>query len=109
MRIVISVLAILFGALHFVAACTRFKSRDPAARGLAVAMACGGIELICAAVQHLTAGDLRLSDTLLAAGGCVLICAAAYANGKRAGNVHLSHHIVRAAIAALLVAGFVIW
>jgi len=109
MRIVISVSAILFGLLHIVAACTQFKSKNPAARGLAVAMACGGIELICAAVQHLMTGNLRLSDTLLAAGGCVLICAAAYANGKRTGNVHLSHHVVRGAVAVLIVAGFMIW
>lgn len=109
MRIVVSILAVLFGALHIVAAATQFKSKDPAARGSAVAMACGGIELICAVVGHLTAGDLKLSDAMFAAAGCLLICAAAYLNGRRAGKVHLSHHIVRGAAAALLVAGLFLW
>lgn len=109
MRIVISVLAILFGALHILAAVTQFKARDAAARGFAIAMACGGIELICAAVGHLTVGGPSLSDGMFAAAGCLLICASAYANGRRAGNVHLSHHIVRGGIAVLFVIGFLIW
>ncbi len=109
MRIVIIILAILFGLLHIVAACTQFKSNTPAARGFAVAMACGGIATVCAAIAHLTRANPGWVDALTAATGCLLICAAAYANGKRAGNVHLSHHIVRGAVAVLLVAGFVIW
>jgi len=109
MRIVISVLAILFGVLHIIAACTQFRSKDPAARGFAVAMACGGLAAACAAIAHLTGANPGWTDALTAATGCLLICAAAYANGKRAGNVHLSHHIVRGAVAVLLVVGFVIW
>ncbi len=109
MRIAISVLAILFGALHFVAACTQFKSKDLAARGFAVAMACGGLAAVCAAIAHLTGADPGWTDALTAATGCLLICASAYANGKRSGTLHPAHHIVRGAIAVLLVAGFVIW
>ncbi len=109
MRIVISALAILFGALHFAAACTQFKSNDPTARGFAVAMACGGVAVAFAAIAHLARGGPGLTDALSAATGCLLICFPAYANGKRAGNVHLSHHIVRGAAAVLLAAGFLIW
>ncbi len=109
MRIVISALAILFGALHFAAACTQFKSNDPAARGFAVAMACGGAAVACAAIAHLTRANPGWVDALSAATGCLLICFPAYANGKRAGNIHLFHHIVRGAVAVLLAAGFLIW
>lgn len=109
MRIVISVLAILFGMLHMVAAVTQFKSKDPAVRGLAIAMACGGIMLICAAVGHLAAGNLKASDAMFAAAGCLLICGAAYSNGKRSGNFHPVHHMIRGVIVVLLIVGVLVW
>lgn len=109
MRIAVSVLAILFAALHIVAAAVQFKSKDPAARGSAVAMACGGISLICAAVGHLAVEHAAHTDALCAAAGCLLICFAAYLNGKRSGNLHPSHHIVRGTIAALLLVGMAVW
>ena len=113
MRIAVSVLAILFALLHIIAAAAQFKSKDPAARGLAVAMACGGICAIIAAIFHLYWGTVgsnaNLSDATTLAIGCLLICASAYVNGRRSGNVHVSHHLVRGGIAVLLVIGFVIW
>ncbi|MDE6282122.1 MAG: hypothetical protein K2M15_10150 [Oscillospiraceae bacterium] len=113
MNIVVSILAILFGALHIIAAVTQFKSKDPAARGLAISMASGGIAAILSAAFHLywgaVGGNSNLSDATTLAIGSLMICFAAYINGRRAGNLHLSHHIVRGTIAALLVAGFVIW
>ena len=109
MRIAVSVLAILFGGLHFIAGLTQSKSKDPAARGFAIAMVCGGIALICAAIinwmGHLYGGQ----DAISAVTGSLLICAAAYENGRRSGNLHLSHHIVRGTIAVLLIVGFLIW
>lgn len=113
MRIAISVLAVLFGVLHIVAAVTQFKSKDPAARGFAVSMASGGICAILAALFHLywgvAGGNSNLSDATTLAIGSLLICFAAYVNGRRAGNVHLPHHVIRGGIAALLVIGFAIW
>lgn len=109
MRIVIGILAILFGLLHIIAGLTQSRSKDPAARGFAIAMACGGVELICAAVVQLMGQLSGWQDAIYAAAGCLLICAAAYANGRRSGNFHLSHHIVRGMIAALLVAGVAVW
>ena len=109
MRIVISVLAILFGGLHFIAARTRLKSEDAAARGLSIAMVCGGIAVVCAAVIHLMGGLSGWQDVISAVTGCLLICVSAYENGRRSGNLHPSHHIVRGAAAVLLVAGFAIW
>ena len=113
MRIAVSVLAILFALLHIIAAVTQFKSKDPAARGLAVSMASGGLCAIIAAVFHLywgaVGGNANLSDAITLAIGCLLICAAAYMNGRRAGKVHLSHHLVRGGIAVLLVVGLFLW
>ena len=109
MRIAIGIFILLFGGLHFAAGLTQFKSQDPAARGFAVAMACGGIGLICAAVVHLMGHLSGGQDAICAATGCLLICAAAYANGRRSGNLHPSHHIVRGIIAVLLVIGVLVW
>ena len=107
MRIAVSILAILFALLHIIAAATQFKSKDPAARGFAVAMACGGIGVIMGAIAHIIGGAARDAASLAAA--CLVICAAAYMNGRRAGTVHISHHLVRGGIAVLLVVAFFLW
>lgn len=109
MRIVISVLAILFGLLHIIAARTQLKSKDAAARGLSIAMICGGVCVAVEAAAHLVGSNPGWMDALTCASGCLLICVAAYANGRRSGNFHLSHHIVRGIIAVLLVVGVSLW
>ena len=113
MRIAVSVLTILFGLLHLIAAAVQFRSKDPAARGSAVAMASGGLCAIIAAIFHIywgaVGGNANVSDAATLAIGCLLICASAYVNGRRSGNVHLSHHLVRGGIAVLLVLGFFLW
>lgn len=109
MRIAISILAILFGLLHIIAARTQLKSTDPAGRGFAIAMLCGGVCVAFEAAAHLVGNNPGWMDALSVAAGCLLVCGCAYANGRRAGDVHLSHHIVRGSVAALLVVGFVIW
>ena len=111
MRIAIIALAILFGALHIAAAVTQFKSKDPAARGFAALMLCGSVLLISSAAAHLAYGSSGDWMVVLSAAVCgfLPICFAAYMNGRRSGNIHLSHHIIRGGIAALLVIGFIIW
>lgn len=109
MRIAISALAILFGLLHIIAARTQLKSTDSAGKSSAIAMLCGGVCVVLEAVAHLVGHNLNWVDALGVAVGCLLICTAAYENGRRAGKVHLSHHIVRGTVAALLVAGVAIW
>ena len=110
MRIAVSVLAILFALLHIIAAVTQLRSKDLAARGSSVIMLCGGAALLCSAISHLINSSLwAWMDTLSAACGFLLICFAAYLNGRRSGKVHLSHHLVRGGIAALLVLGFILW
>ena len=109
MRIVIGVLAILFGLLHIVAARTQLKSKDAAARGLSIAMVCGGVCVAVEAAAHLAGSNPGWMDALTCASGCLLICVPAYENGRRSGNLRPSHHIVRGGIAVLLVIGLAIW
>ena len=109
MRIAVSILAILFGLLHIVAAQTQLKSTDSAAKGTAIAMLCGGVCTAAMAVAHLAGGSTAWMDAPLVAVGYLIICGSAYENGRRSGNLHPAHHIVRGAIAVLLVAGFIIW
>lgn len=109
MRIVVSILAILFGLLHIIAAQTQLKSTDSATKNSAIAMLCGGVCTAAMAVAHLAGGSTAWMDAPLVAVGCLLICATAYKNGRRAGKVNPLHHVIRGSIAVLLVAGFVIW
>ena len=111
MRIAVSVLAILFGLLHLIAAVAQLKSKDPAARGSASLMICGGAALICSAIAHLVYDGAGSQVTVLSAGVCgfLPICFAAYLNGRRSGNVHVSHHLIRGGIAILLVSGLFLW
>lgn len=109
MRIVVGIFALLFGGLHLIAGLTQAKAKDPAARGFAISMVCGGIAVICAAIIHLMGHLSGGQDVISAVTGCLLICAAAYANGRRSGNFHPAHHIIRGTAAVLLVAGIAIW
>ena len=111
MRVAVSVLAILFGSLHFIAAVTQFRSKDPAARGSASLMLCGSVALISSAVAHLVYDGAGSQITVLSAGVCGFfpICFAAYLNGRRSGNVHPLHHAVRCGVAVLLVLGLFLW
>lgn len=112
MRIIICVLAILFGLLHIIASITQFKSENPTARGSAVMMTLGGMAVIAAAIVHLiglggTVFGWAAALELLV--GCALVCFAAYLNGKRSEDFHLPHHVIRGGIAAVLVILFAIW
>ena len=111
MRIAVSALAILFALLHIIAAVTQVKCKDPAVRSSASIMLCGSATLVCSAAAHLHDGGVGSQIAVLSTAVCgfLLICFAAYLNGRRAGKVHLSHHLVRGGIAALLVVGFFLW
>ena len=111
MRIVISIFAVLFGLLHIIAAAAQFKSKDPAVRGSAALMACGGVLLLSSAIAHLAYGGSGGWMVALSAAVCgfLPICFAAYLNGKRSDSSHPSHRLVRGAIAVLLVIGMAVW
>lgn len=109
MRIVVGIAAILFGLLHIIAARTQLKSKDPAARGLSIAMICGGVCVAFESAVHLLGTNPGWMDALSVAAGCLLICVPAYENGRRTGSIHISHHIIRGGVAALIVIGFILW
>ena len=93
--------AVLFGVLHGIAAVSQLvKKKSPAP---AILMLGGSLGVLAAAVDCLLGGSL---DWLLMLLGGAMVCAAAVWNGKRAGSLHLSHHIIRAALAAVLVLNF---
>ena len=47
-------------------------------------------------------------DWVIALPGCIAICAAAIWNGKKSGQLHLQHHIIRMAMSLLLIIGFAV-
>ena len=94
--------AVLFGVLHGIAAVSQLvKKKSPAP---AILMLGGSLGALAAAIDCLLGGSL---DWLLMLLGGSTVCLAAVCNGKRAGNLHLSHHITRAALAAILVLSFI--
>lgn len=68
-----------------------------------IAMMCGGVLLLAASAALLFHWR---GDFILAVFGGASICAAAFVNGKRGENFHLSHHIVRFVITFVLTLGF---
>ncbi|WP_322175033.1 hypothetical protein [Acutalibacter caecimuris] len=96
------IIAGAFGLLSAVAALSRVRGAYPAPH---VLMAIGGIGLLNAVIDNLVGGS---SDWLLALIACGMICAAAIWNGRRAGALHGSHHLVRISLSTLLVAGFIL-
>lgn len=101
MKIVISIIVLLYGLLSVFAPLTQIKAND---RRLAnITMLGGGVLLIAASVLKWLSMALA---GLLVILGCAMICAAAIWNGIKNGKVHISHHIVRIAISCALAAGF---
>lgn len=101
--------AVLFGVLHGIAAVSQLvKRKDPAP---AILMLGGSLGALAAAIDCLLGGSL---DWLLMLLGGATVCLAAVCNGKRAAAqkgdpalFHLSHHITRTALAAILVLSFI--
>lgn len=100
--------AALFGILHGIAAVSQLvKKSGPVP---AILMLGGSLGVLAAAIDCLLGGSL---DWLLMLLGGSTVCTAAVCNGKRAAAqkgdpalFHLSHHISRAALAAILVLNF---
>lgn len=103
MRTVVSALVILFGLVHIFMAVVQFECTTDGRPS--IVMFFGSVAMIAGALEHFAGGG----DVLPALTGCVLVCIAAYANGRLSGTVHLSHHTVRGAAAVLLTAGLFIW
>lgn len=103
MKIALATVSVLFGGLSVLAALSQMRTGKPL--GAHITMAAGGLLLIIASVCLLTGWQ---GKALNAALGCALICVAAVWNGKRSGNFHIQHHIIRVALSLVLVAGFIL-
>lgn len=99
MRYIICGITVLYAVLSMFAAATQLKTATR--KDTSVMMFCGGLILIIATV-------FKNADWIAAIIGGMLICIAAFLNGKRSGNFHISHHIIRFIITLLLVIGFVL-
>lgn len=100
MRYVIGTVTVLYAALSMLAAIVQMKTQTR--KDTSVMMLGGGILMIAAVI-------LPGADWILAIIGGALICAAAFLNGKRSGNFHARHHVIRFALTLLLIIGFIVW
>lgn len=100
MIIAVKILAILFAALHLAAAASQLRSKT--ADGNSALMSAGTVMM--AASVAMTA-----LNWLSALVGGAVVCLAAYRNGRRNGKVNPLHHIIRAAVVAVITLGYIIW
>lgn len=98
----VSAIAALYGLLSAVAAIAGLKQNKKG--DTAAMMIFGGCLMIAAAIVCVL--DLKF-DWINALCGSILISLAAFINGKRS-ELHLKHHIIRAAVEIALVIGFMI-
>lgn len=101
MKYILAIVAMLYAFLSVFAAAVQLKTVEQ--KGTPCLMVFGGILLTGAVILLFFAASW---DWILALVGCAGISIAAFLNGKRSGNLHTSHHIIRLMIAFILVAGF---
>lgn len=93
-------LAACYGLLSLFAATSQLKAlrgQEQAAKDAPVLMILGGVALALS-----FSGWWGVVTALV---GCVLVSTAAVLNGKRGGQFHLSHHIMRGILGAAIVLG----
>ena len=101
MRIILCVVSVLFGGLSMTAALSQMKGEKKPVS--AILMIAGSLSLLAAVVCN--ALEQRV-DYMVALPGCAAICAAAILNGKKSGQFHIQHHIIRIALSLVLIVGF---
>lgn len=98
--LILCAIAALFGLLHIVAAASQFRKGHVRQNLL---MLIGGVLMLLAVALCVIGSPLDWAEALC---GSWLICMNAVLNGKRNGQIHWQHHILRAAVAIGLVVGF---
>lgn len=94
----------LYAILSSIAALIQMKTSKGKATSLI--MLIGGVILIAAIFLNI----LQIPYGWIAAiSGGLAICAAAFINGKKSGNFHAIHHVIRFIVTALLVTGFIVF
>lgn len=103
MRYVLYIITALYGVLSFIAAFSQLKKTER--KNSYAVMAAGALILIAAIGLHLISIPFNWAAALV---GGALICGCAIYNGKKSGNFHIIHHIIRFGISALIIAGFIL-
>lgn len=103
MKYIVVIIAVLYALLSMLAASTQLKKAEK--KDTSLMMLSGGVLLLGAAVLQLTTVSYDWAAAIL---GGALISVAAFLNGKRGGNFHLSHHVIRFCITLLLIVGFAV-
>ena len=102
--LILCAVAALFGLLHIIAAASQLGQKKKKKHYISSwTMIIGGLLMIQAVVLCVFGSTLDWASALL---GGLLVCLAALMNGRRSGNMHKVHHIIRAVIAAAIVVGF---
>lgn len=103
--LILCAVAALFGLLHIIAATSQLGKKKKKRYISSWTMIIGGLLMIQAVVLCVFGSELDWGSALL---GGLFVCFAALMNGRRSGNMHKMHHIVRAVIAACIVIGFIL-
>lgn len=99
-------IAALFGLLHIIAAASQLSGKNKKKKKWYIShwmMIIGGLLMIQAVILCVFGSELDWASALL---GGLFVCFAAFMNGRRGGNMHKVHHLIRAVIVIALVVGF---
>jgi len=101
MQYLLCAVASVYGVLSVIAACLQIKTVQK--KDTPIAMLVGGVLMLAASAARIAGSSLALCLSIL---GGIGISLAAWCNGKRSGNFHLSHHVIRLFLTVLLAVGF---
>ena len=101
MKYLLYAVTILYALLSILAAGTQFKTADR--KDAPVLMILGSILLLLTVAVEIM---VLFDGWPIAILGGALICTAALLNGRRSGNFHLKHHVIRLGITLLLILGY---
>ncbi len=103
MQYALYIVTALYAILCVIAAVSQLKHTKE--REAPACMLCGSALLLAAILLQVLLGSW---GWLSAIAGGILIFLAAFQNGRRSGNFHIRHHIIRGIFTALLILGYLL-
>ena len=104
MQIVKAIFTFTYGLLYLIAGIKQFGSAEKKRNPLLIII--GSIFVLDGAIYDFFPNRF---DYLIEVVGCAMICIGAYLNGKDSGNIHFSHHIIRAVISISIVLLYILF
>jgi len=101
MKYLLCAVASVYGVLSVIAACLQIKTAQK--KDAPITMLAGGALMLAASATQFAGSPLDLCFSIL---GGIGISLAAWCNGKRSGNFHPSHHVIRFLLTVMLIIGF---